>query len=80
MSVIARERRVQEIVEPMGIEVEFKIIPESEAKGVIEEYVRAHTGCITGEIIENLRLDPALVVEVLNSLEEEGKVKSEEVE
>ena len=80
MSGISRERRVQEMVEPGGIKVEFKIIPESEAKGVIEGYVRAHPGCITSEIIENLRLDPALVVEVLNSLEEEGKVKSEEVE
>jgi hypothetical protein len=30
MPVIARERRVQEIVGHRGIKVEFKIIPESE--------------------------------------------------
>lgn len=80
MSGIARERRIQEIVEFGGIKVEFKSIPESEAKGVIEGYVRAHLGCITSEIIENLGLDPSIVVEALKLLEEKGKVKSEEVE
>jgi hypothetical protein len=83
MSEIVRERRIQEIEarEALeGTEVKFRIIPESEAKGVIEGYVRAHPGCITSEIIENLKLDPALVVEALNFLEDEGKVKGEEVE
>lgn len=80
MSGIARERGVQGIGEPEGIGIEFGIIPESEARVVIEGYIRGHPGCTTSEIIENLILDPALVVEVLNFLEEKGKVKSEEVE
>ena len=83
MSGISRERRVQEIGVTGAIEekeIGFKIIPESEAMEVIEGYVRGHPGCITSEIIENLKLDPAFVVEVLNLLEEEGKIRGEEVE
>jgi alkyl sulfatase BDS1-like metallo-beta-lactamase superfamily hydrolase len=83
MPGIARERRVQEsgATEAIeGLEIEFRIIPESEAKKVIERYIRGHRGCTTSEIIESTRLDPALVVEVLKLLEEEGKVKGEEVE
>ncbi|MBA7517070.1 hypothetical protein ES705_09120 [subsurface metagenome] len=79
MSGIARERRIQEIGEPEGIGIEFGIISESEARVVIEGYIRGHPGCTTSEIIENLRLDPSLVVEVLNHLEEEDKVRGEEV-
>jgi len=61
MSEIARERRLQEseVGEATeGIEIKFRIIPENEAKEVIEGYVREHPGCITSEIIENLKLDP----------------------
>ncbi len=47
---------------------------------VIKKYIREHPGCITSEIIENLNLDPALAVQALNLLEEEGKVRGEEVE
>ncbi len=82
MSGIARERRVQEISGMGAIErkeIEFRVIPESEASEVIERYVKGHPGCITSEIIENLTLEPSLVVEVLNLLEEEGKIRGEEV-
>ena len=82
MSEIAQESRVHEIggtdaIE--GTEIEFGIIPEREAKEVIERYIHEYPGCTTSEIIENVKLDPSLVVAVLNLLEEEGKVKSEEI-
>ncbi|MCK4397409.1 MAG: hypothetical protein KAV25_00260 [Methanophagales archaeon] len=83
MSAIAQEKHIQDIGETGGIVgkvIELRVIPESEAKKVIKKYIREHPGCITSEIIENLELDPALAVEALNLLEEEGKVRGEEVE
>ena len=83
MSAIAQGKHIQDIGEIGGIGgkvIELRVIPESEAKKVIKKYIREHPGCITSEIIENLNLDPALAVEALNLLEEEGKVKGEEVE
>ncbi|MBC8521569.1 MAG: hypothetical protein H8D26_06230 [Methanomicrobia archaeon] len=43
MSGIARERWVQGVEATEGIEIEFRIIPESEAKGVIERYIISGT-------------------------------------
>lgn len=84
MSAIAQEKHIQDIGEVKGIVGKVidlsRVIPESEAKKVIKKYIREHPGCITSDIIENLKLDPALAVEVLNLLEEEGKVRGEEVE
>ncbi len=83
MSAIAQEKHIQDIGEVKGIGgevIDLRVIPESEAKEVIKKYIREHPGCITSEIIENLRLDPALAVETLVLLEEEGKVRGEEVE
>jgi len=83
MSAIAQEKHIQDIGEVKGIVgkvIDLRVIPESEAKKVIKKYIMEHPGCITSEIIENLRLDPALVVETLDLLEEEGKVRGEEVE
>ncbi len=78
--VINLEMQIQEIQERKEEkEIEFRVISENEAKKVIERYTSEHPGCTTSEIIENLKLDPALVVEVLNLLEEEGKVRGEEV-
>nr|QNO51300.1 hypothetical protein ILBEGJOJ_00030 [Methanosarcinales archaeon ANME-1 ERB6] len=83
MSAIAQEKHLQdigEVKEIVGKVIDLRVIPESEAKKVIKKYIREHPGCITSEIIENLNLDPALAVEALNVLEEEGKVRGEEVE
>ena len=83
MSAIAQEKHIQDIGEVKGIVgkvIDLRVIPENEAKKVIKKCIREHPGCITSEIIENLELDPALVVEALNLLEEEGKVRGEEVE
>jgi predicted transcriptional regulator len=83
MSAIAQEKHIQDIGEIGGIggkEIDLRVIPESEAKKVIKKYIREHPGCITSDIIENLNLDPALAVQALNLLEEEGKVRGEEVE
>lgn len=82
MSEIAQESRVHKIVGTdaiEGTEIEFGIIPEGGAKAVIERNIHGYPGCTTSEIIENVKLDPSLVVAVLNLLEEEGKVKSEEI-
>ena len=83
MSAIAQEKHLQDIGEVKGIVgkvIDLRVIPESEAKKVIKKYISEHPGCITSEIIENLELDPALAVQALNLLEEEGKVRGEEVE
>ena len=83
MSAIAQEKHLQDIGEIGGIVgkvIDLRVIPKSEAKKVIKKYIREHPGCITSEVIENLNLDPALAVQALNLLEDEGKVRGEEVE
>ncbi len=70
-------KKITQVVRSTSI---LRVIPESEAKKVIKKYIREHPGCITSDIIENLNLDPALAVQALNLLEEEGKVRGEEVE
>jgi len=83
VSAITQGKHVQDVGEIGGIVgkvIDLRVIPESEAKKVIKKYISEHPGCITSEIIENLELDPALAVEALNLLEEEGKVRGEEVE
>jgi predicted transcriptional regulator len=76
VSAIAQEKHLQDIGEIGGIVgkvIDLRVIPKSEAKKVIKKYIREHPGCITSEVIENLNLDPALAVQALNLLEEEGK-------
>jgi len=83
VSAIAQEKHLQDIGEIGGIVgkvIDLRVIPKSEAKKVIKKYIREHPGCITSEVIENLNLDPALAVQALNLLEEEGKVRGDEVE
>jgi len=60
--------------------LELDFIPISEARYMVDTYIKRHPGCTTSEIIESLRLDPSVIVEVLKLLGEEGKVKREEVE
>ncbi len=72
-----------EIREPSGgelaTEYEFKVLPQKEAIKIIEKYVNKNPGCTTSQIIEELQLDPSLVVEVLDKLEKEKKLEGKEI-
>ncbi len=68
-------------LEPAETEVlELREVSDIDAERLIKEYVLAHRGCRTSEIIENLELDPLLVVKTLNKLESEKELVSKLVE
>jgi hypothetical protein len=50
------------------------------AKKEIKEYIHAHLGCRTSEIIDNLNLDPIFTMEILKELKTEKCVSSKPVE
>ncbi|RLI77343.1 hypothetical protein DRP04_11555 [Archaeoglobales archaeon] len=76
-----RIERIEEMLrEQEEQSIEFKELPKEEALKLIREYVKSHPGCLTSEIIEELGLDPAIVIEVLKELEERGEVESREPE
>ncbi len=58
--------------------LEFRKISKDAAKELIRDYVLKNPGCLTSEIIENLKLDPELVVQILKELEEEGVIEGRE--
>lgn len=60
--------------------LELKKIPEKEAVGLIRSYVDNHPGCLTSDIIFDLKLDPDLVLKVLRRLEKEKTVRGKSVE
>ncbi len=57
--------------------VKLEAIPKEEAKIRIKDYINQHQGCLTSDIIYDLGLDPDLVLNVLNELKEENKIKGE---
>lgn len=60
--------------------VELKKIPEKEAVELIKSYIDNHAGCLTSDIIFDLKLAPDLVLKVLGKLEKEKKVRGKSVE
>ncbi len=50
------------------------------AKREIEEYIDTHPRCRTGHIIDDLQLDPEIVMEILKELKEEGSIQSKQIE
>ena len=59
--------------------IELKKIPLEEAKNKIYRYIKEHPGCLTSDIILNLKLDPNLVLEALSHLKREGYIKGEKI-
>ena len=80
--LFARQKMLEERIEKLERRIaeekriiEFRELPKEEALRIIKEYIRKHPGCTTSQIIEDLRLDPPLVAEVLKELEEKGEVE-----
>jgi len=59
--------------------IELRSISKEEAKAEIKEYVFKHPGCLTSKIVEDLKLDPVLVVEILEELKREGALEGKEI-
>lgn len=59
--------------------IEFRTVPNDEAKNLVLSYVDSHPNARTSEIIEALKLDPDLAVTVLDELSKEGKLESQDV-
>lgn len=60
-------------------EIELRKIPKNEAIELIKAYIVKHLGCRTSDIIYDLTLDPDLVMECLNELEEKKKVVGKKI-
>jgi predicted transcriptional regulator len=58
---------------------EFRKYSEAEATNLIREYVSRNPGCLTSEIISNLKIHPDKALKALQILKEEKKVRSEEI-
>lgn len=61
--------------EVSGETTEFKEVSKEEAKAVIKDYVLRNPGCLTSQMIKDLRLNPEIVVEALKELTKEGEIK-----
>jgi hypothetical protein len=61
-------------------EIELAKIPDEEAAERISDYVKKNPGSHTSDIIFDLRLDPDVVLKVLKSLVQNGKIKGKEIE
>jgi len=61
-------------------EIELKEIPIEEAVNKVKEYVRAHPGCKTSDIVVALSIAPEIVVRALSILEKQGEVEGKDVE
>ncbi|MCS7365182.1 MAG: hypothetical protein NDF54_07090 [archaeon GB-1867-035] len=82
-------RQLEERIELLEIKYEkkkieekmfFRRIPKNEAKSLIKEYISKNPGCLTSEIIEDLRLAPELVIKILQELEREGEIEARKIE
>lgn len=58
-------------------EIELKTIPKDQAKKLIMELIETNVGIKTSEIITKSCLEPTLVMDVLQELGKEEKVRSE---
>ncbi len=59
--------------------VELRRIPIEEAKQIIYEYLKAHPGSRTSDLIMELELDPDIVIEALSQLKCEDKVEGKDI-
>ena len=59
--------------------LKLKKIPHKKAVALVKKYVDEHQGCRTSDIIYDLALDPDLVLKVLKELEENGKIRGEDL-
>jgi len=59
--------------------VELKKVPIEEAKRNIYQYLKAHPGSRTSDLIIELALKPNIVVEALSQLRREGKIEGKDI-
>ena len=74
------ERKVKEILGIEEKEIELKVIPREEAIKKIKSYIDEHPGCLTGDIIYDLGLDPDLVLSVLEDLQKKKLIRGIPIE
>jgi hypothetical protein len=58
-------------------ELVFRSVGEEEAKREIENFVRKKPGSLTSDIVQELQIEPEIVIRILNQLNKEGKVRGE---
>ncbi|MDP9288176.1 MAG: hypothetical protein M3P08_08265 [Thermoproteota archaeon] len=62
-------------------EISFRNISKTEAKNEIQQYINKHPhGSLTSEIIEALRINPLVAVDILEEMKQEGSAFSKAVE
>jgi hypothetical protein len=61
-------------------EIPFRTVDRETAKREIDTYIGEHPRCRTGQIIEDLRLDPEFTMEILKELKTERIIQSKPVE
>ena len=69
------EEKVREVLGAEEEEIELKVIPRKEAIKKIKSYIDEHPGCLTGDIIYDLGLDPDLVLSVLEKLQKKKVIR-----
>ena len=69
-------RQFEGVVEGEEYEVQtFQELSEEQAIVEIEKYVNEHPGALTSDVICDLCLDADLVLQVLDKLQKEGKIR-----
>jgi Mn-dependent DtxR family transcriptional regulator len=55
-------------------------IEKSTAKNEIQDYINNNPGALTSDVIEKLRIEPPLAVEIIQELKNEGLIVSQPLE
>jgi hypothetical protein len=61
-------------------ELVLQDIDKESAKKEIIQFIESHEGCLPSEIIEELKIDPNLVIEILKELKEQNLLESKAIE
>jgi hypothetical protein len=61
-------------------EMPFRTVDRETAKREIDTYIGEHPRCRTGQIIEDLRLEPEFTMEILKELKTERAIQSKPIE
>jgi len=61
-------------------EIELRETPIEEAVNKVKEYVRAHPGCKTSDIVVALSIAPEIVVQALSILEKQDEIEGKDIE
>lgn len=60
--------------------IQLRELSHDDAMTEIQKYISQNPGCLISDVIENLRIDPEVVMEILKQLKDSNELKSKPLE